>query len=513
MIMKTHKLKMLVGRILCVVFLFGLKVNQVVGQTEDNMLKDRASSVHQLSQLGNAIMIYSDSHGGKYPDTLAAFKSYTGIDADWLIKNVCYIGAGMASNSPPDKPIAFDKTMLSKTNSTVILYNDKHVEFASYQKLAKLVIPLDMNICTAGSSDLADRSTDANLILKVVGPDGQGLSGARVYQYYSITFGMQKGTKYICDVNGEVKLSGGKLFKDDWQKKQSIELYGLFDNKLAGFLDINASDLGKKLEMKLTPAYRVHGKVKSTELKKIGIEVNDVFTQVIDRRNLAFESTKGIFEFFLPEGRFKLFVQVERTYGKFEDFNVPDPEGPAGQKELELNFDLPAHRLVYLIGKQAPELQQTKGWLNSKPLKLADLKGKVVLLDFWGTWCGPCVASIPKLIELNEKYHDKGLVIIGIHDDTKDSIQTLEKELNKLSKERWNGKEIPYAIVLDDGGITKIEGTQQKTDGVNTATYGIHSFPTMILIDKQGRIVDKFYPGENNELLEKLLAADVDNKP
>ena len=55
-----------------------------------------------------------------------------------------------------------------------------------------------------------------------------------------------------------------------------------------------------------------------------------------------------------------------------------------------------------------------EGWVNGSPLTDADLKGKVVLLDFWAIWCGPCVSTFPHLIEWHEKYADKGLVMIGL---------------------------------------------------------------------------------------------------
>ena len=297
-------------------------------------------------------------------------------------------------------------------------------------------------------------------------------------------------------------MAGEKIFKYDWQKENGIVLYGLFDNKLAGFLNVTDDDLGKTLEMKLTPACRVYGEIKSTELNNLGQEVNGIVAEINRNNcNLTVLSKKGEFEFILPEGSYKLYVNGTRTYSSFEDINVA-----AGQKELEKNFDLPADRLAYLIGKQAPELQKMKGWINSKTIKLADLRGKVVLLDFWGTWCGPCVQVIPELIKLHEKYHDKGLVVIGIHDDSMNSVKDLEKEIEKLSKERWDGRKIPYAIALDGGGKCKIEGTQRTTSGATTAAYGINSFPTMVLIDKQGNVVNDFYPDANNPLLEELLS-------
>ena len=68
-----------------------------------------------------------------------------------------------------------------------------------------------------------------------------------------------------------------------------------------------------------------------------------------------------------------------------------------------------------LIGKPAPPIAATD--VDGKPVSLADLAGKVVLIDFWATWCPPCVASIPAYKAIAEKYHDKGFVILGVNVD------------------------------------------------------------------------------------------------
>ena len=181
----------------------------------------------------------------------------------------------------------------------------------------------------------------------------------------------------------------------------------------------------------------------------------------------------------------------------------------AGAKEMGADLNLPAERPKDIV-KEAPELQQIKGWINSEPIKLADLRGKVVLLDFWGTWCGPCVGGMPDLMDLYDKYHDKGLVIIGIHDDSMNSVKELEKKIGELSKKNWNGRKIPFAIALDGGGYCRIEGTGKAARGATTAAYGVQSWPTTVLIDKHGKI---FSNGSGTEFfidkwLEKLLADD-----
>ncbi len=106
--------------------------------------------------------------------------------------------------------------------------------------------------------------------------------------------------------------------------------------------------------------------------------------------------------------------------------------------------------------------------LEGKPLSLAEYKSKVVLLNFWATWCGPCRAEVPDLVELQNKYKDQ-LQIIGlvVDDDDQAAIKKFVAEFG-----------INYPVAL-------------ATDGMRLQYGGIPALPTSFLLDAQGRIVQK----------------------
>jgi DsbE subfamily thiol:disulfide oxidoreductase len=111
------------------------------------------------------------------------------------------------------------------------------------------------------------------------------------------------------------------------------------------------------------------------------------------------------------------------------------------------------------------------GWelqdLDGKTIHSSDFKGKVVVLDFWATWCPPCRAEIPGFIELQKKYQAQGLAVVGVSVDQASS-DTVKSFAQKLG--------VNYPVVLADAKIT-------------TAYGGIDGLPTTFIIDGNGRIV------------------------
>jgi thiol-disulfide isomerase/thioredoxin len=123
--------------------------------------------------------------------------------------------------------------------------------------------------------------------------------------------------------------------------------------------------------------------------------------------------------------------------------------------------------------------------INGKALELASVFDKVVLLQFWGTWCVHCKEEIPNLIKLHEKYRNAGFEIIGVNTATgADSDEKVVKRFVETTD--FGGKKIPWTILHE--GLAKKQGKTTMTE-----QYGIDRLPVLILIGKDG-VVIKLHP-------------------
>ncbi|TXH23247.1 MAG: AhpC/TSA family protein [Chitinophagaceae bacterium] len=140
------------------------------------------------------------------------------------------------------------------------------------------------------------------------------------------------------------------------------------------------------------------------------------------------------------------------------------------------------------LGKYA--IPFTKKDLNGNSISLESLKGKIVLLDFWGSWCVPCRQSFPYLKELYSKYKNDGFEILGIALEQGQTVEDSKAIWKKTVKE----DDLPWLQVLNN---------EEKEVFDAVKSYGVTAFPTQILLDKEGKIIAR-YVGESGDLDELL---------
>lgn len=164
--------------------------------------------------------------------------------------------------------------------------------------------------------------------------------------------------------------------------------------------------------------------------------------------------------------------------------DFPDSKAVARLKKQEAAEKI---RESLVVGTKFPGFDEKD--LQGKPFNLAAYKGKVVLVDFWATWCGPCVGELPKVLAAYEKHHAAGFEILGI---------SLDSDKAKLEK-FIETKKMPWQQYFDG------KGWENKLAG----QYGVNSIPATYLLDGEGKIIAKNLRGE---ALEEAVAKALEKK-
>lgn len=140
--------------------------------------------------------------------------------------------------------------------------------------------------------------------------------------------------------------------------------------------------------------------------------------------------------------------------------------------------------LLTLEGKPAPPLEITE-WLGPKPVPLAQLKGRLVLLFFWAHWCGDCKAEVRELVRLLAQYQSKGLVLIG---------PTQHYGYIAGGDDASREQETRYIDAVRNQYYAALSGMSVPVSEANFQRFGASTTPTLVLIDRQG-IVRLYHPG------------------
>ena len=144
------------------------------------------------------------------------------------------------------------------------------------------------------------------------------------------------------------------------------------------------------------------------------------------------------------------------------DFSPPKPAAKVSQQQQK---PAPAQfNLSDAVGQPMPQFKLKDG--DGQTVRPVDYKGKVILLDFWATWCGPCKIEIPWFMDFERQFKDQGFAVVGV---------SMDEDGWKAIKPYAQNMKMNYRILLGD-------------DDVSTAYGGLDSLPTTLLIDRQGRI-------------------------
>lgn len=138
---------------------------------------------------------------------------------------------------------------------------------------------------------------------------------------------------------------------------------------------------------------------------------------------------------------------------------------------------------------KAPPLVEGTSWINSEPLTLKALRGRVVLVDFWTFGCYNCRNTLPTLKHLDASYRERGLTIVGVQTpefDSEKQVETVRRQVSSLG--------IKYPVVMDN-------------DYVTWRAYGVEAWPTVVILDREGRIRYTHVGEGSYDVQEKVIKA------
>jgi uncharacterized protein (TIGR03067 family) len=336
---------------------------------------------------------------------------------------------------------------------------------------------------------------------------GTFISDQRLYEREDPKNPKPKSTEPKWEMGEHVKKLNDKgevtIKYDDEMMRQAFFLAYSSKQQLMGVVDISPAQLAYTPEVTITlqPICTVSVKTECAELRgstEDGGYNAYIYTPSGSRFTYAGNKT-GELVYLLPPGEYRCGVYGSMIGSVDQKFTVPKDQSTYEPPPIKV----PPTKFLKLLKNPAPELEGVLGWKGT-PVKLADCKGKYVMLEFWGHWCGPCIGSMPVLFDLHDKYKDD-LVVIGVHVDGEDDIDTAKKldEKIKVSVEKaWKGRDLPFSSALISGKLT--DDTENRSRGKAAEQYGVRSYPTTILIDREGKVVGHFNARDSKDALEQF---------
>lgn len=199
------------------------------------------------------------------------------------------------------------------------------------------------------------------------------------------------------------------------------------------------------------------------------------------RSNLNSPAQIGVIPFLNLDGEFGIYTGIVTNLKRVFPTS---PTVDAVEREYLSKVEEKQSKGNITPGKMAPDFTQNTP--DGKPMKLSDLRGQYVLLDFWASWCGPCRRENPHVVAAYQKYKDKGFTVMSVSLDA--------------NKDAWLG------AIQKDGLVWPNHVSDLKQWGNEAGKlYGVHGIPFSVLIDKQGKIIDTNLRGDGLSLQLEMI--------
>lgn len=259
---------------------------------------------------------------------------------------------------------------------------------------------------------------------------------------------------------------------EDWQQPQ--QAYGGIENSIRKAYEYDVKALQDSM-MTISKGYDT-----ATEEEKVSIgdqlqELNDQVYAIKKGYIQAYPHSVAVIEMMRPH----FSVMNYKELSEMKDSFSSSLSHLSSYHELIKNYEL--KKSQFIVGYTAPDILSTT--VSGESFDLSGLRGKLVLLDFWASWCAPCRAANQKLIPIYEQYKDEGFEIVSFSMDTKE----------KLWKDAIAKDGIPWIQVSD---LTDLKESSVARD------YSVSQLPTIYLIDEQGEVIAQ---NISTQELQKLL--------
>jgi thiol-disulfide isomerase/thioredoxin len=186
---------------------------------------------------------------------------------------------------------------------------------------------------------------------------------------------------------------------------------------------------------------------------------------------------------------------AERIFQIVQAQGTPDQKRAAAGGRIQLRDRA---RQLEILGSRAPEIS-VRTWIQGEPVTLQELRGRVVLLEFWATWCKPCQEMFPKLRQLDEEYAARGLELIALTRHYMAYRATADSQEQELELMRGMVGEHRLSFRI---GVAEDERTQEE--------YGATGLPTLALIDRRGVVRYAHFGGGVDPKFEATLKSCLD---